>query len=193
MVKNKKEKKYKDTVIYFDEITKGCLDVIDKKKKEYGSSVCKYRPSSITDRILTKLSRIRSVQEKGKAKVDESIEETLTHTVNYVLFRIWRAEEVKNVRVINILKIEKIIKESRDIMIKKNHDYGESWKKMRISSIVDEALVKVYRIVEMENIIKKNNLLKNKLNPKILDSLFDITNYLVFAIIHIKEGRDIMQ
>lgn len=189
----KKQKQYKDTVIYFNEITRNCLDIIESKKKEYGSSVCRYRPSAITDRILTKLSRIRSVQDKGKARVDESIEETLTHSINYVLFRIWKLEENKNVKVINTVKIGKIIGEVKEIMIKKNHDYGESWKKMRISSIVDEALVKIYRIVEMENMIKKNGKLKNKLNTKILDSLFDIINYLIFAIIHIKEGQDPMK
>ncbi len=183
----------KPTVEWFDEITKNCLDIIELKKKEYGSSVCKYRPSSITDRILTKLSRIRSIQEKGKARVNESVEETLSHTINYVLFRLWRQEEKKKVREINILKISKIIKESKDILESKNHDYGEAWKKMRISSIVDEALVKTYRIVEMEKMLKKNSKLIVKLNPKILDSLFDITNYLIFAIIHIKEGKDPMQ
>ena len=185
--------KNKPTILYFDEITNNCLDIIDSKKKEYGSSVCKYRPSSITDRILTKLSRIRSIQDKGNARVDESIEETLTHTINYVLFRIWLLEEKKKVREINILKINKIVKEIKEILEKKNHDYGESWRKMRVSSIVDEALVKVYRIVEMEKMIKKDSKKKDKLNPKILDSLFDITNYLVFALIHIEEGKDPMQ
>ncbi|MCX6754320.1 MAG: DUF1599 domain-containing protein [Candidatus Nomurabacteria bacterium] len=183
----------KPTIFWFDEITKNCLDIIDTKKKEYGSSVCKYRPSSITDRILTKLSRIRSIQEKGVSLVDEEIEETLTHTINYVFFRIWRLEETKNVREINIIKINKIVKEIKSILEKKNHDYGESWRKMRISSIVDESIVKTCRIVAMEKMIKKNPKLKEKLNPKILDSLFDITNYLVFALIHIKEGVDPMQ
>lgn len=193
MTKSKKEKEYKNTIVWFDEITKNCLDVIEIKKKEYGSSVCKYRPSSITDRILTKLSRIRSVQDKGLLKVDESIEETLLHTINYVLFRIWRLEEKKKVREINISKLRKIIKESKDILNKKNHDYGESWKKMRVSSIIDEALVKVYRIIQMEKSIKKDLKIIKKYNPKILDSLYDIINYLIFALIHIKEGKDPMQ
>jgi len=192
MIKNKKIEN-KSTILYFDEITRDCLDIIESKKKEYGSSVCKYRPSSITDRILTKLSRIRSIQEKGNARVDESIEETITHTINYVLFRIWLLEEKKKVREINILKINKIVREIKEILEKKNHDYGESWRKMRVSSIIDESLVKVYRIVEMEKMIKKDVNKKNKLNPKILDSLYDITNYLIFALIHIKEGKDPMQ
>jgi len=192
MIKNKKIEN-KSTILYFDEITRDCLDIIESKKKEYGSSVCKYRPSSITDRILTKLSRIRSIQEKGNARVDESIEETITHTINYVLFRIWLLEEKKKVREINILKINKIVREIKEILEKKNHDYGESWRKMRVSSIIDESLVKVYRIVEMEKMIKKDVNKKTKLNPKILDSLYDITNYLIFALIHIKEGKDPMQ
>ena len=192
MIKNKKIEN-KSTILYFDEITQDCLAIIELKKKEYGSSVCKYRPSSITDRILTKLSRIRSIQEKGNARVDESIEETITHTINYVLFRIWLLEEKKKVREINILKINKIVREIKEILEKKNHDYGESWRKMRVSSIIDESLVKVYRIVEMEKMIKKDVNKKNKLNPKILDSLYDITNYLIFALIHIKEGKDPMQ
>ena len=190
----KKEKiENKSTILYFDEITRDCLAIIESKKKEYGSSVCKYRPSSVTDRILTKLSRIRSIQEKGNSRVDESIEETITHTINYVLFRIWLLEEKKKVREINILKINKIVKEIKEILEKKNHDYGESWRKMRVSSIIDESLVKVYRIIEMEKMIKKDGNNKNKLNPKILDSLYDITNYLIFALIHIKEGKDPMQ
>lgn len=193
MTKNKKDKQYKDTNIWFDEITKECLDIIESKKKEYGSSVCRYRPSSITDRILTKLSRIRSIQEKKVRLVNESIEETITHTINYVLFRIWRLEEKKDVKAINSLKIKKIISQIKKMMLKKNHDYGESWKKMRVSAIVDEALVKTDRIIKMENFIKKDSGKSSQLNPKILDSLFDITNYLIFALIHIKEGKDGMQ
>ena len=142
---------------------------------------------------MTKLSRVRSVQEKGSNKVGESIEETLSHTVNYVLFRIWRLEESKNVREINVKKIKKVVNDIEKILDKKNHDYGESWKKMRVSSIVDESLVKVYRIIQMEKSIKKDNSLALKYNPKILDSLYDITNYLIFALIHIKEGKDPMQ
>ena len=192
-VYTRKDIKYKDTILWFDEIMNECLEIIDQKKKEYGSSVCRYRPTSITDRILTKLSRVRSVQEKKSNLVGESIEETLTHTINYVLFRIWRLEEKKEVRAINYLKIKKIVVEIRIMLEKKNHDYGESWKKMRISSIVDEALVKVDRIIKMEKSIKKDASLVKKYNPKILDSLRDITNYLIFALIHIKEGKDPMQ
>ena len=81
----------------------------------------------------------------------------------------------------------------KQILEKKNHDYGESWRKMRVSSIVDESLVKVYRIVEMEKMMKKDSKKIQKLNPKILDSLYDITNYLIFALIHIKEGKNPMQ
>ncbi len=195
MIKNKKKrvKQYRNTIIWFDEIMNECLNIIELKKKEYGSSVCKYRSSAITDRILTKLSRVRSIQEKGKSRVDESVEETLTHTINYVLFRIWRLEEKKNVRAINVTKLKKIVKETKVILEKKNHDYDESWKKMRISSIVDESLVKVYRIIGMEKIIKRNPQTAEKLNPKILDALIDIANYLIFAIIHVKEGKDPMQ
>jgi len=189
----RKQKEYKNTIVYYDEMMNGCLNIIEEKKKEYGSSVCKYRPSSITDRILTKLSRIRTIQEKGVLLVNESVEETLTYTINYVLFRIWRLEEKKNIKVINSLKIKNIISDIRNILEKKNHDYGESWKKMRVSSIIDEALVKVDRIIQMEKSIKKDNKLIKKYNPKILDSLYDITNYLVFALIHIKEGKNSME
>jgi len=193
MAKNKKEKQYRDTILWFDEIMNECLSVIDSKKREYGSSVCRYRPSSITDRILTKLSRVRSIQDKKSNLVKESIEETLTHTINYVLFRIWRLEETKNVREINTKKIIKIVSEIKKILEKKNHDYGESWKKMRVSSIVDESLVKIYRIIQMEKMIKKDNKIALKYNPKILDSLYDITNYLIFALIHVKEGKNPME
>jgi len=188
-----KKKEYKDTMVWFDEIINDCLIIIEEKKKEYGSSVCRYRPSSITDRILTKLSRVRSIQEKKSARVDESIEETLENTINYVLFRIWLLGETKQVRVINVKKLHDIVKVTRKLLEQKNHDYGESWKKMRISSIVDEALVKVNRIIQMERMIKKNKRDAKRLNPKILDSLYDIINYLIFALIHIKEGEDPMQ
>ena len=194
MIKNKKQKiKSKDTVAWFDEIMGECIKILESKNKEYGASVCKYRPSSFTDRILTKLSRVKSVQEKKSNLVGESIEETLTHTINYVLFRIWRLEETKNVKEINLKKIHKIILETRNVLEKKNHDYGESWRDMRISSIVDESLVKISRIIEMENTINKDGKMAEKLDKKILDSLYDITNYLIFAIIHIKEGKNPMQ
>jgi len=189
----KKENRYKDTIVWFDDLMNKSFTLIESKKKDYGSSICKYRPEAITDRILTKLSRIQSVQEKKVLKVNESIEETLGDTINYVLFRIWRLEEGnKKVKVINILKIKNIILETRTILNKKNHDYGESWKKMRISSIIDESLVKIDRIIKMENLIKKDQKKRKDLNPKILDSLYDITNYLIFALIHVKEGKDPM-
>ncbi len=183
----------KQTIDWFNQIIGNCLAIIDSKKKEYGSSVCKYRPSSITDRILTKLLRIRSIQEKGKARVNESIEETLADTINYVLFRIWRLTDDRKVTAINVKKIESITKTIASLMEKKNHDYGEAWRRMRISSIVDEALVKVDRIVKMENLIKDDSKQKSKLNPKILDSLYDIVNYLVFALILIHEGKNPMK
>ena len=183
----------KNTRDYFNEITSQCLQVIEAKKKEYGSSVCRYRPNSITDRILTKILRIRSIQEKGKIRVNESIEETLKDAINYVLFRIWRLQEDKNVRAINVQKIKKITRETGDILAKKNHDYGEAWRKMRISSIIDECLVKIDRIVKMEMIIKKTLSKKKELNPKILDSLYDVINYIIFSLIHIAEGKDPMQ
>ena len=188
-----KKKKIKPTIEWFDSVIKDCLTVIESKKKEYGSSVCKYRPSSITDRILTKVLRIRSIQEKGKARVDESITDTLRDTINYVLFRIWRLEDSKKVRVINVPKIHIIVGNVRFLLDKKNHDYGEAWRKMRVSSIIDECLVKIDRIVKMENLIKDNPSQAKKLNPKILDSLHDIINYLVFALIHIYEGKDPMK
>ncbi len=194
MIKNKKQKEYKNTIVWFDEIMNECFNVLKFRNKEYGQSICKYRPSSFTDRILTKLSRVRSVQEKKSLKVDEPIEETLSDTINYVLFRIWRLKEDDiSVKKINLNKIKNIIHELKIILKKKNHDYGESWKDMRISSIIDEILVKISRIIEMENSINKNIKLKEKLNPKILDSLYDITNYLIFALIHIKEGKNPME
>lgn len=189
----KKEKQYKDTIVWFDEIMKVCIDILRSKKKEYGSIICKYRPSSFTDRILTKLSRVRSIQEKKGIKVDEPIIETLTDTINYLLFRIWRLKEKKDVKEIDLQKIKEIVKELRIVLKNKNHDYGEAWKNMRVSSIVDEILVEISRIIEMENKIVIKQDLEEKLNLKILDSLQDITNYLIFAIIHIREGKDPMK
>lgn len=92
-----------------------------------------------------------------------------------------------------MLRIKKITKETGDILEKKNHDYGEAWRKMRIASIVDECLVKIDRIIKMEITIKNNPSKKKDLNPKILDSLYDVINYIIFSLIHIAEGKDPMQ
>ncbi|MBP6856240.1 MAG: DUF1599 domain-containing protein [Candidatus Pacebacteria bacterium] len=171
---------------YFDEISQKILEIIESKKADYGLSILVYRPGAITTRIYTKILRVQSIQEVGGQKVDEPIEDTLQESLGYILFRIERCFE-KKPKSIEVEKLKSYISKVRDTMIRKNHDYGEAWREMRISDITDEILSKLVRIRKMEDDIKKDSSKTEDLSPKIIDAIIDTYNYVVFALVHFKE------
>ena len=154
-------------------------------------SILVYRPGAITTRVFTKMLRVQTIQEVGMQKVDEPIDATLRESLGYILFRIERSNE-KKPKSIEVEKLKEYISQVRDTMVNKNHDYGEAFREMRISDIVEEILSKLVRIRKMEDDIKKDSSKTENLSPKILDAIVDTYNYTVFALIRINEGADPM-
>ena len=165
-----------------------CRDIFVKKSKDYGTSWRILRPSSLTDQIFIKAQRIRTVQETGENKVEESFEDAFTAIVNYCIMAIIQVRngtQTKDDLTTEDASIfySEISKEAFELMEKKNHDYGEAWRDMRISSLTDLILTKVLRIKQIED-----NKGKTLVSEGIEGNYFDMLNYSVFALIHLKDA-----
>ena len=167
-----------------------CMKVFTAKMKDYGSAWRILRSPSLTDQIYIKAQRIRSLQDKGTQKIDEGIKPEFIGIVNYCVMAIVQLElghsdkpDLPDEKVIEYY--DKYYKKAFDLMQDKNHDYGEAWRKMRISSLTDIILMKLLRIKQIEN-----NEGKTFISEGIDANLYDIINYAVFALIKLElEGE----
>jgi hypothetical protein len=153
------------------------------KMHDYGTAWRILRTTSITDQIYIKASRIRSIEEKGESKVDEGIRSEFIGMINYSVMALIQlesgaSEEPHMDAEIVGSKYDGCIILARNLMANKNHDYGEAWRHMRISSLTDIILMKLLRIKQIEN----NNGLT--IMSEGLDANYlDIINYSAFALI----------
>ena len=173
------------TISEYKEIINICKDIYLKKSKDYGSAWRILRTTSLTDQIFIKAQRIRSTQEKKKMKVDEKIENEFIGIINYCVMALiqldLKDDERLELPAEDVVKMyNHYIKTSKELMQQKNHDYGEAWKEMRISSLTDLILQKLLRIKQIE----KNNG-KTIVSEGIDANYQDIINYSVFALIHL--------
>lgn len=164
-----------------------CREIFSKKTKDYGTAWRILRPSSLTDQIFIKAQRIRTIQETGENKVGESIFDEFIAIVNYCLMAIVqvRETEINELELNNDLAIslyDKYAKEAFDLMMKKNHDYGEAWRDMRVSSLTDLILMKILRVKQIED-----NNGATLISEGIDANYFDMLNYSAFAMIHLKK------
>ena len=178
----------KSTSIEYTNVMNVCRDIFVKKSKDYGTSWRILRPSSLTDQIFIKAQRIRTVQETGENKVGESFEDAFTAIVNYCIMAIIQvrngADTKEDLSVQEASEFYSLIsKEAFELMEKKNHDYGEAWRDMRVSSLTDLILTKVLRIKQIED-----NKGKTLVSEGIEGNYFDMLNYSVFALIHLNNG-----
>lgn len=159
-----------------------------KKAHDYGTSWRILRMPSITDQIYIKAERIRSIQESGENRVGDSIEGEFLGILNYcvIALMLWKfqdkteveiEEEVSNSQQLAALYDEQV-QYAFETMEKKNHDYGEAWRKMRISSITDLILMKIYRLKKIED--NKGELLVSEGADA---NYIDMLNYAVFSLI----------
>ena len=159
-----------------------CKDIYLKKSKDYGSAWRILRVTSLTDQIFIKAQRIRSIQEKNKMKVNENIEDEFIGIINYCLIAIIQLEYTGNDIEIDIKKLEKLYdkysNEIMDLLENKNHDYDEAWKEMRVSSMTDIILMKLYRTKQIES-----NEGKTIISEGVKANYQDIVNYSVFCLI----------
>jgi hypothetical protein len=168
----------------------GCREVFRKKMEDYGSSWRILRLPSLTDQLFIKARRIRSIQEKQVNKVGEQVDGEFIALVNYSLMALIQID--RNVAAEPDLDPETALglydqkaEEIRDLMFAKNHDYGEAWRDMRISSMTDLILVKLYRIKQIED-----NDGKTMISEGIGPNLMDIANYSLFCLILLNESME---
>lgn len=177
----------KETLASYDAALKKCKDLFVNKAKDYGASWRILRPSSLTDQLYIKASRIRSLEQNKERKVDEGVEPEYIGLVNYSIMALIQLEigpsDEANDSASSLERwYDKFAQSTRDLMIAKNHDYGEAWRQMRLSSITDLILVKLLRIRQIEDNDGKTIVSEG------LDANFqDIINYALFALIKLKE------
>ena len=175
-----------NTLNHYDNIITDCKSLFKKKLVDYGSAWRILRLPSLTDQIFIKAQRIRSIQLNEIQKVDEGQADEFIGIVNYSIMALIQIEkghsEVPDLDNDEcIVLYDKMSENTRSLMLNKNHDYGEAWREMRISSLTDLILQKLLRIKQID---------KNKGNTLVsegIDANFaDIVNYAVFALIHLQ-------
>ena len=177
------------TISEFDSIIKKCEDIFAKKMKDYGSAWRILRISSLTDQIFIKAQRIRSIEEKGSQKVDEGVMSEFIGIVNYSIIGLIQldlgiaeqSDELKYEEAMNLF--EKYALQAKELMLNKNHDYGEAWRDMRVSSLTDLILQKLLRVKQIED-NKGNTIISEGIDANYLDML----NYSVFALIKLNNS-----
>lgn len=178
----------KNTSKQYDEVIERCTDIFSKKTKDYGTAWRILRVSSLTDQIFIKANRIRTIQETGVNKVGEDIDDEFIGIINYCIMALIQLQLASDTRmelpVDEIVALyEKYAFEAKALMEKKNHDYGEAWRDMRISSLTDLILMKLLRVKQIED-----NQGKTIISEGIDANYYDMINYAVFAMILMNEG-----
>ncbi len=176
-----------NTSTQFESIIFNCKDIFAKKTKDYGTAWRILRVSSLTDQIFIKANRIRTIQETGVNKVGEGIESEFIGIINYCVMALIQLE-LKDDKRLELPSDEtvklyaKYANEAKALMETKNHDYGEAWRDMRVSSLTDLILMKILRVKQIED-----NKGKTLISEGIDANYFDMINYAVFAMILMSE------
>ena len=176
-----------DTLQQFDQVTGMARSLFLKKTSDYGTAWRILRTSSLTDQIYIKARRIRSIEEKGSAKIDEPINDEYIGIINYCIMALIQMDlvdsedlELASEKVAELYDLK--LQNAKSLLANKNHDYGEAWRDMRTSSITDLILMKLLRIKQIEN-----NKGETIVSEGIDAGYLDIINYAVFALIHLSE------
>ncbi|OQY03319.1 MAG: hypothetical protein B6I20_05245 [Bacteroidetes bacterium 4572_117] len=177
-----------DTNIQFNKIIELCREIFVTKMKDYGTAWRVLRTSSLTDQIFIKAQRIRSIETKEEMKVDEGSRSEFIGIVNYALMALIQLElgysqEIDKQEATVLDYYNKYANEALELMKRKNHDYDEAWRSMRISSYTDLILMKLYRTKQIED-----NSGKTLISEGIDANYFDMINYAVFALIKLEFG-----
>ncbi len=173
----------------FAEEIKKCRGIYEKKAKDYGTSWRILRMPSLTDQIFIKANRIRSIQESGVNKVGEGVDMEFVAMVNYAVMALIQQElgtdgelELPLDRALELYDCH--IGRTVKLMLDKNHDYGEAWRQMRVSSMTDLILMKLRRIKQIED-----NEGKTLISEGVEGGYMDIINYSLFCLIRLHEGK----
>ena len=177
----------KNTQEQFEQAMQECRTLFEKKLHDYGASWRILRPSSLTDQLFIKAKRIRSLEIKKVSMVGEGIKPEFVALINYGIVGLIQLEHgfADTVDITNqqaMALYDKAANEALQLMLKKNHDYNEAWRGMRVSSYTDFILTKIERIKEIEN-LQGDTLVSEGIDANYMD----IINYAVFGVIKLNE------
>lgn len=179
-----------DTSSQYDKIITKCRDLFNRKMKDYGSAWRILRLPSLTDQIFIKAQRIRSLQENEIQKVDEGQVSEFIGIINYCIMALIQLEKgIADQPDLSPEEASKLYEDqinvTKNLMMNKNHDYGEAWREMRVSSLTDLILQKLLRVKQIED-----NKGKTLVSEGVDANYQDMINYAVFAMIHLGEAEN---
>jgi len=171
----------------YDDVIEKCRSLYENKLKDYGSAWRILRLPSLTDQIFIKAQRIRQLQENTTRKVDEGEVSEFIGIINYSVMALIQLEkgvvEQPDLSISEAVDLyDKHVKITKQLMEDKNHDYGEAWRDMRVSSLTDLILQKLLRVKQIED-----NAGRTIVSEGIDANYQDMINYAIFALIHIGE------
>lgn len=173
-----------NTAEQFDRVTAKCRTIFVDKMSDYGASWRIFRLFGITDQLYIKVCNIRQRQETGVSLVGDDIEGNLRAIINYGVTAIIQArlgykDAIDMTNDEALRQYDSVIAEAKELMLRKNHDYGEAWREMSKEGIVDMILAKVIRI---KTILEHEG--KTIASEGVEGNYFDIINYAIFDLIH---------
>lgn len=173
-----------DTNKQFDQVTAKCRRIFIDKMADYGASWRIFRLHGISDQLYIKVKNIRQRQETGVSLVGDDIEGNLRAIVNYGVMAIIQERkgytdgvDIPNDKAVELY--DEVLQEAKDLMLRKNHDYGEAWREMSKEGIVDMIMAKIIRI---KTILDHDG--KTIASEGVEGNYFDIINYAIFDLIH---------
>ena len=172
----------------YDVVVQVCQDLFSKKMKDYGCAWRILRLPSLTDQIFIKAQRIRGLQQNAVQKVDEGAASEFVGIINYCVMALVQIEkgvvEQPDLSFEEAVALyENKITITKQLMLDKNHDYGEAWRDMRVSSLTDLILQKLLRVKQIED-----NAGHTLVSEGIDANYQDMINYAIFALIHLNES-----
>jgi hypothetical protein len=174
-----------DTSKQYDAVIEDCRSLFIRKMSDYGSAWRILRLPSLTDQLFIKAQRIRQLQENEVRKIDEGEISEFIGIINYALISLIQLElgisDTPDLSVEEATELyDKHLQITKELMLNKNHDYGEAWRDMRVSSLTDLILQKILRVKQIED-----NKGKTLVSEGIDANYQDMINYAVFALIHL--------
>ena len=174
----------------YTQVISRCKELFRKKTIDYGTAWRILRLSSITDQIFIKAQRVRSIQEKGSQKVNDPIVDEFVGIINYCLIALLQISFSDDERMeIPFSELEPVydkwVSETKGLLENKNHDYGEAWREMRVSSMTDIVLMKLLRVKQIED-----NEGQTIVSEGIEANYQDMINYSVFCLIKLGYHHD---
>lgn len=177
------------TAHQFNEVKERCREIFVKKMHDYGTSWRIMRPSSLTDQIYIKANRIRTLETTGENRVGDDVASEFAAIINYGIMALIQCttgtSDGNDIDGDTALEMyDRHFDDTLALMLDKNHDYGEAWRNMRVSSFTDIILTKIHRTKQIEDLHGKTLV-----SEGVESNYMDMVNYAVFALIKLKYGE----